>query len=63
MTATYTKPRQITIEYVRPGDQITAVNLSQVAPGGLVGALEPHVPWKTDLFWVHGGNIGVEIRW
>jgi hypothetical protein len=48
---------------VRPGDQVTPVNLSQVAPGGLVGPLEPHIPWKTDLFWVHGGNVGLEIRW
>ena len=48
---------------VRPGDQITPVNLSQVAPGGLVGPAEPHVPWKSDLFWAHGANIGLELRW
>jgi hypothetical protein len=48
---------------VRPGDQITPINLSQVAPGSLVGPLQPTIPWKTDLLWVQGGNAGLEFHW
>ena len=48
---------------VRPGDQITPINLSQVAPGGLVGPAQPQIPWKTDLLLVHGANAGLEFRW
>ena len=48
---------------VRPGDQITPINLSQVSPGGLVGPLEPLIPWKTDLLLVHGANVGLEFHW
>jgi Putative beta barrel porin-7 (BBP7) len=48
---------------VRPGDQITPINLTQVAPGGLVGPLQPQIPWKTDLLWVQGGNVGLEFHW
>lgn len=48
---------------IRPGDQIEPVNLSQVQPGGLTGPLQPTVPWREDLFWAHGGNIGIEVRW
>jgi hypothetical protein len=48
---------------VRPGDQIEPVNLTQVAPGGLVGALKPTIPFRTDIFWAQGLNVGVDFRW
>ncbi|HEX3314166.1 MAG TPA: BBP7 family outer membrane beta-barrel protein [Gemmataceae bacterium] len=48
---------------VRPGDQITPINLSQVSPGGLVGPRTPQIPWKTDLLLVHGANVGLEFHW
>lgn len=48
---------------VRPGDQIEPVNLTQVRPGGLTGPAQPTMPWREDLFWAHGVNVGVECRW
>jgi hypothetical protein len=48
---------------VRPGDQIQPVNLSQVAPGGLVGPLAPTIPFRTDSMWAHGAHAGLELRW
>jgi len=48
---------------VRPGDQIEPVNLSQVAPGGLVGAIKPTIPFRTDIFWAQGLNVGIDFRW
>jgi Putative beta barrel porin-7 (BBP7) len=48
---------------VRPGDQITPINLSQGSPSGLVGPPQPQIPWKTDLLLVHGANVGLEFRW
>ncbi len=48
---------------VRPGDQIEPVNSTQVQPGGLVGLAQPTMPWREDLFWAHGVNAGIEIRW
>lgn len=48
---------------VRAGDQITAINLSQVEPGGLVGPMYPRIPFKEDLFWAHGGQVGLELTW
>jgi hypothetical protein len=46
----------------RPGDQIEPVNLSQVRPG-LTGPAQPMMPWREDLFWAHGVNVGIECRW
>jgi hypothetical protein len=48
---------------VRPGDQIEPVNLTQVRPGGLTGPAQPTLPWREDLFWAHGVNVGIECRW
>lgn len=48
---------------VRPGDQIEPVNLSQVAPGGLVGVPKPTIPFRADVFWAQGINAGLEFRW
>jgi hypothetical protein len=48
---------------VRAGDQLGPVNRSQVRPGGLVGPALPDVPWNTEVFWAHGANVGVEIKW
>jgi putative beta barrel porin BBP7 len=48
---------------VRPGDQIEPVNLTQIAPGGLVGPLKPTIPFRTDIFWAQGLNVGLDLRW
>lgn len=48
---------------IRPGDLVEPINLTQVQPGGLVGPLRPEVPDKSDFFWAHGANVGLEIRW
>ncbi|HEV3144357.1 MAG TPA: BBP7 family outer membrane beta-barrel protein [Gemmataceae bacterium] len=47
---------------VRPGDQIDAINLSQVS-GKFTGPLRPIIPFRTSFFWAQGVNAGVEIRW
>lgn len=46
----------------RPGDQIdTNLNLSQLAPGGLVGAPRPQFPGIIDNVWMQGVNVGLEF--
>lgn len=46
----------------RPGDQIdTNLNLSQLAPGGLVGAPRPHYPGTIDNVWVQGVSAGLQF--
>jgi len=57
-----------TFQYVsnvaRPGQAIDpVVNLTQLPPGPLVGALRPqHKDAVTD-FWVQGVNLGLEVRY
>jgi hypothetical protein len=47
---------------LRPGDQIdTNLNLSQLAPGGLVGAPRPLFPGTIDNVWVQGVSAGLEF--
>jgi hypothetical protein len=47
---------------LRPGDQIdTNLNLSQLAPGGLVGAPRPLFPGAIDNVWVQGVSAGLEF--
>jgi hypothetical protein len=48
---------------VRPGDQIAAINLGQVAPGAAAFAGQPSVPFREDFFWAQGLNAGLEFRW
>lgn len=48
---------------VRPGDQVSPLNLSQLSPGGLRGPLLPLPSFKQDLFWAHGVNSGLEFCW
>jgi hypothetical protein len=48
---------------VRPGDQITPINLAQVAPGAPPFAGQPSVPFREDFFWAQGANAGLEFRW
>jgi hypothetical protein len=48
---------------VRPGDQITPINLAQVAPGAPAFTGKPSVPFREDSFWAQGGNVGLEFRW
>lgn len=46
----------------RPGDQIdTNLNLSQLAPGGLVGAPRPLFPGTIDNVWVQGVSAGLQF--
>ena len=46
----------------RPGDQIdTNLNLSQLAPGGLVGAPFPRFPRTIDNVWVQGISLGLQF--
>jgi hypothetical protein len=48
---------------VRAGDQIDAtLNLSQLAPGGLVGAPRPEFRRVTDDMWVQGLSVGLDFR-
>ena len=47
---------------LRPGDQIdTNLNLSQLAPGGLVGTPCPRFPRTIDNVWVQGVSAGLEF--
>ena len=47
----------------RAGDQIDAtLNLSQLAPGGLVGAPRPAFQRLTDDMWVQGVSVGLDFR-
>jgi len=47
----------------RAGDQIDLdLNLSQLAPGGLVGAPRPAFPWATTDMWAQGLSLGMEYR-
>jgi hypothetical protein len=47
----------------RPGEQIdTKVNLSQLSPGGLVGAAVPKFPGLTSDFWAQGLAFGLAYR-
>jgi hypothetical protein len=48
---------------VRPGDQITPINLAQVTPGAAPFAAHPFVPFREDFFWAQGANAGLEFRW
>jgi hypothetical protein len=48
---------------VRAGNQIEPVNRSQLLPGGPQGPFEPGVPWRTEVFWAHGADVGLEFRW
>jgi hypothetical protein len=48
---------------VRPGDQITPINLAQVAPGAAPFTGQPSVPFREDFFWAQGVNAGLEFRW
>ena len=43
---------------VRPGDQIEAINRNQPA-----GPMAPTIPFRTDLFWVQGLNLGMDWKW
>jgi len=47
---------------VRPGDQIDALNLNQVAavPSG---PARPVIPFRTSFFWAQGMDAGIELRW
>jgi hypothetical protein len=47
---------------VRAGDQIDAINPSQLA-GPLVGPARPAIPFKEDFFWAQGVRAGMEMRW
>jgi hypothetical protein len=48
---------------VRPGDQIDPnLNLSQLAPGGLVGIPRPQYNPVIDNVWVQGLNVGLDFR-
>jgi hypothetical protein len=47
---------------VRAGDQIDAVNPTQIA-GPLVGPARPVIPFKEDFFWAQGVKFGLEVRW
>jgi hypothetical protein len=48
---------------VRPGDQITPINLSEVAPGAPPFTGRASVPFREDFFWAQGVNAGLEFRW
>jgi len=43
---------------VRPGDQIEAINRNQP-----VGPVAPTIPFRRDLFWVQGLNLGMDWKW
>lgn len=50
-------------QVVRPGDQIDPeLNLSQIAPGGLVGVARPLYPGALSDFWAQGLNVGLNYR-
>jgi hypothetical protein len=50
-------------QVARPGDQIdTRLNLSQLAPGGLVGVARPIFPWVTTDVWAQGLSFGLDYR-
>ncbi len=48
---------------VRPGDQIDALNLSQIGEAEGGGSQKPAIPWRADFFWAQGLNMGMELRW
>jgi hypothetical protein len=47
---------------VRPGDQIDAINLTQVS-GAPTGVDRPVIPFRTSFFWAQGVNAGAELHW
>lgn len=48
---------------VRPGDQVSPLNLGQLAPGGPHGPLLPQPSFKQDFFWAQGLSTGLEFCW
>ncbi len=48
---------------IRPGQQITAVNLTQVLPGGGTPVPLPTVPFGRSWLWVQGVLAGLEFQW
>jgi hypothetical protein len=47
---------------VRPGDQIDAINLNQVATPP-TGPARPAIPFRTSFFWAQGANVGLDLHW
>jgi hypothetical protein len=47
---------------IRAGDQIDAINPTQIGDP-LVGPARPAIPFKQDFFWAQGLTTGLELRW
>ncbi len=48
---------------IRAGDQVDLVVNPTQLTGPLIGPARPSIPFREDLFWAQGVNLGLELRW